>query len=70
MNLGASGVLGTAVYDAFKASSDNAVLGLAHSRPKGELKQLDLLDIEQAVKVFGEFKPDCEFHDPELQAAT
>lgn len=58
--IGASGVLGTAVYDAFTASSDNTVLGLAYSRAKGHLRQLDLLDQEQVESVFGEFKPECE----------
>ena len=57
---GASGVLGTAVYNAFKASPQNEVLGLAHSRPRDELKVLDLLDKDQVQKVFAEFKPDCE----------
>lgn len=56
---GASGILGTAVYDAFK-SAGHAVLGLAHSRPTPELKSLDLLDGGATEKVFTEFKPDCE----------
>lgn len=40
---GASGVLGSAVFDAFKKSGYH-VTGLAHSRPRDELRQLDLLD--------------------------
>ncbi|KIP08417.1 hypothetical protein PHLGIDRAFT_104366 [Phlebiopsis gigantea 11061_1 CR5-6] len=59
---GASGVLGTAVYDAFTASSSNTVLGLAYSRPKGNLKQLDLLDSERVQQTFGDFKPDWVIH--------
>ncbi|GJE95483.1 SDR family oxidoreductase [Phanerochaete sordida] len=59
---GASGVLGTAVYDAFKASPQNEVLGLAHSRPRGDLKVLDLMDNAQVEKVFAEFKPDWVIH--------
>ena len=61
--LGASGVLGTAVYDAFTSSAGNTVLGLAHSRPRGDLQQLDLLDKQQVEKAFEEFKPDCEWHN-------
>ncbi len=56
---GASGILGTAVYDACK-SAGHAVLGLSHSRPTPELKSLDLLDGGATEKVFTEFKPDCE----------
>ena len=47
------------MYNAFKASPDNVVLGLAHSRPRDELKQLDLLDGEEVEKVFRDFKPEC-----------
>ncbi len=62
---GASGLLGSAVYDAFKKSSANhTVLGLAHSRSTAELKKLDLLDYEATERTFSEFKPDCEFHRP------
>ncbi|EKM54409.1 uncharacterized protein PHACADRAFT_258235, partial [Phanerochaete carnosa HHB-10118-sp] len=59
---GASGVLGAAVYNAFKASPKNEVLGLAHSRPRDGLKVLDLLEGEQVEKVFAEFKPDWVIH--------
>lgn len=55
---GASGVLGTAVYNAYK-SAGATVLGLAHSRPTGDLKKLDLLDTESTQAVFSDFKPDC-----------
>lgn len=55
---GASGVLGTAVYDAF-STSGHEVLGLAHSRPKGDLVKLDLLDNAAVERTFGDFKPDC-----------
>ena len=55
---GASGVLGTAVYDAFKAAG-HEVLGLAYSRPRGDLVKLDLLDNAAVEKAFGDFKPDC-----------
>ena len=55
---GASGVLGTAVYDAFKAAGYDT-LGLAHSRPTGDLKTLDLLDTEATEELLTVFKPSC-----------
>lgn len=62
--LGASGLLGSAVYEAFKKSlAQHTVLGLAHSRSTDELKKLDLLDYEATERVFSEFKPDCELLD-------
>ena len=58
---GASGLLGSAVYTAFKKSpGGHAVLGLAHSRSTEELRKLDLLDYAETERVFSEFKPDCE----------
>ena len=59
MSLGASGVLGSAVYNAFKSSAAT-VLGLAHSRLADGLKQLDLLDAAATQSVFSDFKPDCK----------
>ncbi|KAG8824418.1 hypothetical protein FRC19_001826 [Serendipita sp. 401] len=41
---GASGVLGSAVYNAFQSYGKESVIGLAHSRPASHLIQLDLLD--------------------------
>ena len=59
---GASGLLGSAVYTAFKKSSDeHIILGLAHSRSTEELTKLDLLDYAETERVFNEFKPDCEY---------
>ncbi|OBZ67466.1 Methionine adenosyltransferase 2 subunit beta [Grifola frondosa] len=58
---GASGVLGSAVYAAFK-STGHAVLGLAHSRATDELKQLDLLDSSVVESVFLEYKPNWIIH--------
>ncbi|TBU48036.1 NAD(P)-binding protein [Dichomitus squalens] len=58
---GASGVLGSAVYAAFK-SAGHTVLGLAHSRPTDELKKLDLLDEDATESYFAEFKPDWVIH--------
>lgn len=65
-NIGASGVLGTAVYDAFTtAPASNEVLGLAYTRPKGSLKVIDLLDSEKVEELVKEFKPDCELSPDE-----
>ncbi|KAI0370538.1 NAD-P-binding protein [Pilatotrama ljubarskyi] len=58
---GASGVLGTAVYAAYK-SAGHTVLGLAHLHPKGDLKQLDLTDAAATQNVFSEFKPEWVIH--------
>ena len=57
---GASGVLGSAVYSAFKWAHYD-VLGLAHSRPSGDLKAIDLLDQQAVETLFQEFKPDCVY---------
>ncbi|KAH9940317.1 NAD(P)-binding protein [Amylocystis lapponica] len=59
---GASGVLGSAVYAAFKAAGHN-VLGLAHSRSTNELKAVDLLDSAAVQQAFAQFgKPDWVIH--------
>lgn len=58
---GASGVLGSAVYNAFKNSPGFYVLGLAHSRADNELVKLDLVDEEKVERTFEEFGPDCEW---------
>ncbi|RPD75681.1 NAD(P)-binding protein [Lentinus tigrinus ALCF2SS1-7] len=58
---GASGVLGSAVYAAFK-SAGHTVLGLAHSRATDELKQLNLLDASATESLFSDFKPDWVIH--------
>ena len=54
---GASGVLGGAVYNAFKAAG-NPVLGLAHTRATKELVALDLLDFAAVDGAFADFEPD------------
>ncbi|KAL1949021.1 hypothetical protein VTO73DRAFT_10827 [Trametes versicolor] len=58
---GASGVLGSAVYAAF-TSAGHTVLGLAHSRPTGQLEQLDLTDYDKTEQVFSKFAPDWVIH--------
>jgi len=61
---GASGVLGTAVWDAFaRAGADHTVIGLANSRPGGERKhrKLNLLDSDTVSTFFRETKPNCEY---------
>jgi S-adenosylmethionine synthetase len=59
---GTSGVLGTAVYDAFTASSGWEVLGLAFTNAKAGLQKLDLQDESEVERVFTEFKPDWVIH--------
>lgn len=54
---GASGVLGNAVYNAFKAA-ENPVLGLAHTRATKELVALDLLDFPAVDGAFADFGAD------------
>ena len=63
-----AGVLGSAVYDAFKRASGVGaggdgfhVLGLANSRSSGELVKLDLLDEEAVEGCVKDFRPDCKF---------
>lgn len=51
---GASGFLGSAVYDAFKRSSTFQVTGLTHSRQIDGMKQLDLLDESKVEGLFTE----------------
>jgi S-adenosylmethionine synthetase len=45
---GASGILGTAIFDALRQSAKYEVIGLAHSRPAPHLRQVDLCQ-ESAV---------------------
>lgn len=59
---GASGVLGTAVRNAFSNASDQhyEVLSLSYSQSGEGLVQLDLTKKEDVERVFTEFKPTCE----------
>jgi S-adenosylmethionine synthetase len=63
---GASGVLGTAVRNAFTSSTTEGspyeILALSHSRSGQGLVPLDLLDAERVEKTFEEFKPDWVVH--------
>jgi len=59
---GASGVLGSAVLEAFESSGQYNILALAHSRPREGLIKLDLLDKDNVEKVFTDFKPDWVIH--------
>ncbi|KAI6106920.1 hypothetical protein EDD16DRAFT_1695153 [Pisolithus croceorrhizus] len=61
VQMGASGVLGSAVYDAFR-TGPHAVLGLAHSRAAGSLVRVDLTQVDDTRRVFEEFKPDWVVH--------
>ena len=57
--LGASGVLGSAIRNAFAASPAAEVLALSHTRSGDSLTQLDLLNEAEVEKVFRDFKPNC-----------
>ncbi|KAI9458656.1 NAD-P-binding protein [Lactarius psammicola] len=69
---GASGVLGTAVFDAFASTQTAAgdtddrhtVIGLAHSRPGGErnLHKLNLLNSDAISTFFRDAKPNWVIH--------
>ncbi|KAF8260819.1 NAD-P-binding protein [Lactarius quietus] len=64
---GASGVLGTAVFDAFAGASNTdhyEVIGLAHSRPGGDrnLHKLNLLDTDAVSTFFRDAKPNWVIH--------
>ncbi|KAF8887601.1 NAD dependent epimerase/dehydratase [Infundibulicybe gibba] len=56
---GASGVLGSALRQAF---SNHQVLSLAHSRSGDGLVKLDLTDPLGVQKIFNDFKPDWVIH--------
>ena len=55
---GASGVLGSAVFSAFKNAGFD-VIGLAHSRVGDGLQKLDLTNSDAVDEFFKEAKPDC-----------
>jgi len=61
---GASGVLGTAVREAFTKTSDQhfEVLGLAHSRSGDGLIKVDVTDKGEVTRIFTEFKPNWVIH--------
>ncbi|EJC99327.1 NAD-binding protein [Fomitiporia mediterranea MF3/22] len=59
---GASGILGSVVYNAFKRDSAFYVLGLAHSRSNNELVKLDLKDEASVERTFAEFEPGWVIH--------
>ncbi|TFK49153.1 NAD(P)-binding protein [Heliocybe sulcata] len=58
---GSSGVLGSAVYTAFKKAGHD-VLGLAHSRATDGLKKVDLTNKEETELVLKEFQPNWVVH--------
>ena len=62
---GASGVLGSAIYSAFKTSAEgHDVLGTAHSRAQShpELRALDLLDEAAVEELVREWHPRWVVH--------
>lgn len=58
---GASGVLGSAIFNALR-KTDHDTVGLANTRAGQGLLQLDLTNEEMVTKVFEEIKPDCWYH--------
>lgn len=58
---GASGVLGSAVFSAFKEGTVYDVKGLAYSRTNGELVKIDLTNEDEVVAFFEEYRPDCDY---------
>ncbi|EPS95126.1 NAD-binding protein [Fomitopsis schrenkii] len=58
---GASGVLGSAVYKAYKAAGHD-VAGWANTRPTEELKKVDLLNTAEVEQAVVDFKPDWIIH--------
>ncbi|KAF9061546.1 NAD-P-binding protein [Rhodocollybia butyracea] len=60
---GASGVLGSAVHQAFLNNNhNNQVLALSHTRTGEQWQRLDLTDTQQVERVFTEFKPNWVIH--------
>jgi S-adenosylmethionine synthetase len=52
---GASGLLGSAIYKAFTATTQDTVLGLAHTRATGSLHALDLTKANAVEETFSKF---------------
>lgn len=61
---GASGVLGSAVREAFK-STPHQVLALSNTRTGDGLVPLDLTNTQEVEKVFTEYKPNCRLKKKE-----
>jgi len=61
--LGASGVLGNAVYDAYKLATNHDLIGLGHSRATDHLKKLDLTNYPETEAFFDTTRPDCKLCD-------
>jgi S-adenosylmethionine synthetase len=62
---GASGVLGTSVWNAFKSPSDGSthdILALSNTRMGAGLMPLDLLDDKRVAAEFEKFRPDWVIH--------
>ncbi|KAG8848545.1 hypothetical protein FRB96_001072 [Tulasnella sp. 330] len=59
---GASGVLGSAIYQEFTKDPSFEVKGLSHSSPRDDLTKIDLLDAHATETVIASFKPDWIIH--------
>jgi len=58
---GASGVLGSAVLNAFE-SAGHDVAGLGHSRATGKIQKVDLTKVDEVNTFFNKFKPSWVIH--------
>ena len=59
---GASGLLGRAVVKQFASDEAWQVMGCAHSRCKGNLKKIDLMDLDATEKLVRVFRPNVLIH--------
>ena len=62
MITGASGLLGRAVFKKLSKDESFLIMGCAHSRCRGNLRQIDLMDLETTEKVVREFQPNVLIH--------
>jgi S-adenosylmethionine synthetase len=58
---GASGVLGSAVLNAFETAGHD-VVGLGHSRVIGKIQKVDLTKVDEVNTFFNKFKPNWVIH--------
>lgn len=60
--VGASGFLGTKLFDTFSQDSDNEVIGTYSSHPVDGLVHLDITNEQQVREVINSFRPDIVIH--------
>lgn len=66
---GASGVLGSATFNAFKQDMHD-VKGLAYSRASDALVKVDLTNKDEVVALFEAYKPDCDYSFHSYQVSS